>query len=187
MTSSARVLLGLAMGIVYLTPNATFACEYNRPLQVPLDGDAPPPFFATLGDIESFKVRKIAGSLEFRTVNRIGDKKVDEDAPLPLANLILKNAISGQVVKTFTTDDQGRFEITDVPRGLYVLWITQGEKPSRPQRIEGALLIELRTDAKDAQLPTMALSMSDCGMETHKKNNENSSNQESELHNAQTH
>jgi hypothetical protein len=187
MTCSAKILLRLAIGILCLTPNAMFACEYSKPLQVPLEGDGQAPFYETLGSIELFKVRKIAGSLESRSFKRVDDKRIDEDTPLPQANLTLKNAISGQVLRIFTTDNQGRFEITDVPRGLYVLWIVQGDKTSRPQRIEGGLLIELRADAKDVQLPVMALSMSDCGMDVHKKNGGNSLNQESELPNAQTH
>lgn len=182
-----KILLGLALAVLCLTPNATFACETSKPLQVPLEGAGQTPFYETLGSMELFKVRKIAGSLESRSFKRIDDKKIDEDTPLPQANLALKNAISGQVVKVFTTDNQGRFEITGVPRGLYVLWIVQGDKPSRPQKIEGGLLIELGADAKNERLPLMALSMSDCGMDVHKKNDGNSLNQEQESINAQTH
>ncbi len=162
-----RILVGLAVGILCSTPKVTFACESGQ-LRVPLEG-VQTPFYETLGPMEVFKVRKIGGSLEYRMVRRVADKRINEDTPLPEANLILKNAISGQVVKTVTTDNQGGFEITDVPRGLYVLWIVQGDKPPGSPRIEGALLIELRPDAKDLQLPVMALSTSGCGMDVDKK------------------
>lgn len=169
-----------------MSPSVTLACERSRPLVVPLPGELPP-YYETLWPLESFRVREIEGSLESRIFISTAGEVTNEDTPLRKAGLMLRNAISGEIVKSFTTDDQGHFKLGDVSPGSYVLQIVQRDEPTRFHRIEGNLLIELRTDANEPHLPLLALSMSDCGMVVHKKNSGNSSNQQSESQNAQTH
>lgn len=176
------------MGIACLTSTrATFGCELSRPLHVPLEGERQY-YYETLGPLEFFKVRTIEGYLESRifTIRTDGKLAVDQDIPLRKADLTLRNALTGEIVKSFATDEQGQFRLANVPSGSYVLHLVQSDEPNRSYRIEGDLLVELRADAKEVHLPLIALSMSDCGMDVHKKNDENSLNQKSESLNAQT-
>jgi len=145
----------------FVLPTLVLACELNVPPHVSLGGGTDP-FYEQLGPLASFRVRKIIGS--FEVFKPDSDKETGKDIPLSKAELKLKNAISGVVVKASTTDDQGRFEVNDVPRGWYVLQIIQRNEPSLPWKIQGNLFVELRPDAKDLQLPVITLSMSDCGI-----------------------
>ena len=145
----------------FVLPTLVLACELSVPLHVPLEGGTDP-FYEQLGPLASFRVRKITGSFEVLKPN--DQKETGKDIPLSKADLKLKNAISGEVVRASTTDDQGRFEVNDVPRGWYVLQIIERDKPSLPWKIQGNLFSELRPDAKDLQLPVMTLSMSNCGI-----------------------
>jgi hypothetical protein len=112
-----------------------------------------------------FKVRRIEGSLEIRHLVVTSDgKHADQDTPLGKVDLKLRNALSGDVVKSSTTDDEGHFTLNDVKPGSYVLHITQSAERNKLLRIQGNLLIELRANAKELHLPLLALYMSDCGM-----------------------
>lgn len=174
------------MGIAcFISQKAVLACEPTPPFHVPLAGERQY-YYETLGALEFFKVRNIEGWLEARVFIRTDDEITHRDAPLLKATLTLRNPRSGEIVKCVTTDDRGHFEFAEVSPGSYVLQIVQGDETRKSEKIEGNLLIELRADAELVHLPLLTLSMSDCGMIVHKKNDENSLNKRSELPNAQT-
>jgi len=183
-TEFSRILIAFSIGIACVTlSSATFGGERSGPLHVPLQGEWQP-YFETLGPLELFKVRQIEGSLEVRRFVVTDGKHADKDTPLGKVVLTLRNALSGGIVRSSTTDDQGRFNLSDVKPGSYVLQMMQGGEPTRSPKIQGSFLIELRTDAKE--LPRLALSMSDCGMDVHEKSDKAPLNQQSESTHAQT-
>lgn len=166
------------MGIACLTsPRATLACEVGPPFHVPLAGERQY-YYETLGALEFFKVRNIEGWLE--------SDYAGPDAPLRKADLTLRKALTGEIVKKVTTDSRGYFHLADVPPGSYVLHIAQVDEQTSHMNVDGDLLVDLRAGARLVHLPLLTLSMSDCGMIVHKRNDENSLNQKSELPNAQT-
>lgn len=171
------ILIAFSLAITCLTfPSVILGCERNGPLAVvPLDGEWQP-YFELVGATELFKVRRIEGVLESRHFVINDGKHADEDTPLRRAGLTLRNALSGDIIKSSTTEDNGHFDLGDVPPGSYFLQILKEGEPKKPLSLNGSLIIEVHMDAKDAHLPRLALSMSDCGMNVHRKNDENSSN-----------
>lgn len=116
---------------------------------------------------QEFTVRRLMGHFQAlvhpNTGHRVRDLAHSSMQDFAGANLQVVDATSGEVVATGTTDADGHYEFYGLPPALYILRVKQ-KSASSTFDVDGNLFVQISPEAKSTEMPTLKLTMTDCGL-----------------------
>jgi hypothetical protein len=99
--------------------------------------------------------------------------EVKNSEPLVTVSVLLLDARTAKFIKRTTTDGNGRFDLGDVPAGLYFVRIDNKGQTNSWMRENGDIFVEVVDSAPQRELGILYTHMTSCGLMVGNKREEN--------------